>query len=600
MIRRRTPTLIAIMLFTTLSGQLYFSGSSSLRYGESKTGQLYSESILNGNLTLGNFSGWFQLEFSNPPELGRTVNGLQKFRLEYITDNSEFKFGDIYEIWGRGLVLNQYDDQAVDFNNSLTGVSFRNRVGDLLDWGLLAGKGDIWSSEIDIQNPFFNDRVPNYRRQHRVIGADMDWLVGPLNLGASYLQSRERHPYEYSNPDWSPGEEWTLTDTALVIHRVGGYRAEYLSDRFDIYLEYADKLTHDFNPDSVKSYLNGGGRGFYSNLNLYLGAWSVSLDYKKYGYNISEPHTYSAVNNYSGTIGYQRPPTVIREHPARLLGRITHQVDFEDEVGYQIELNGPIIPGNTILINYTRASRNEIWSQDKPADSLFWEWIGTDKTGFLPLKNSFAQPFNELFFEVEGFILYDRIHYRIGMANTSTVLDISTNQVTDSTRNIFYENQKAITVPLEIDYQMGERLGIELKYEYQRLSKKSRIINTAVSLDTSFSRFPAKYQYNAFLSLGVSHSPRWSVALLIDASSVLEYGVEQQIVNINTLENLLSNLIDLENRWVALELRWNITSSHSLTLTYGSQQGGILCSNGVCRQIEAFEDGFKIALTSLF
>jgi len=597
---QKISVLIAILLFTIISGQAYFSGSSNLRYGESKSGFLYSESILNGNLSRGNFSGWFQLEFSNPPELGRVVNGLQKFRLEYNTANSIFKFGDIYEIWGRGLVLNQYNDQAVDFDNSLTGVSFRNRLGDFLDWGLLAGNGNSWSSELSIRNPPFNDRVPNYRRQHRVIGADTDWFIGPFNLGVTYLQSRERHPYEYPNPDWSPGEEWILPDTALVIHRVGGYRAEYLSDWFDVYLEYADKSTHDFNPDSVRSIFAGSGQGFYSNLNIYLGAWALSIDYKKYAFNISDPHTYSSATNYSGTIGYQRPPTAIREHTSRLLGRITHQVNFEDEVGYQLELNGPILRNNSLVLNYTHSSNNVVWSQIKPEGDIFWKWTKSNKTAFLPFSEKFAQPFNELYSEIDGYLLSGKLHYRLAMANSSAVLDISFNQVTDSTKFIFYEKQEAITIPFGIEYKLQGRLGIELKYEYQRLSKNFRMINSTIDQDTSQSRFPADYQYNAFFSLGVSYSPRWSMALLIDASSVLEYGVNQQTDNSNTLEKLVSKIIDLENRWLALELRWNITNSHSFTLTYGSQQGGILCSNGVCRQIDSFEDGFKFELTSLF
>ena len=84
------------------------------------------------------------------------------------------------------------------------------------------------------------------------------------------------------------------------------------------------------------------------------------------------------------------------------------------------------------------------------------------------------------------------------------------------------------------------------------------------------------------------------------SAGLIERGSLKQTDNSNTLEKLVSNIIDLENRWLALELRWNITNSHSFTLTYGSQQGGILCSNGVCRQIDSFEDGFKFELTSLF
>jgi len=37
-----------------------------------------------------------------------------------------------------------------------------------------------------------------------------------------------------------------------------------------------------------------------------------------------------------------------------------------------------------------------------------------------------------------------------------------------------------------------------------------------------------------------------------------------------------------------------------ISLMYGSLKGGLLCTNGVCRIIEPFDDGFKVGLTTVF
>ena len=45
---------------------------------------------------------------------------------------------------------------------------------------------------------------------------------------------------------------------------------------------------------------------------------------------------------------------------------------------------------------------------------------------------------------------------------------------------------------------------------------------------------------------------------------------------------------------------YNINQNYQLSLTYGSMRGGVLCSNGVCRYVQPFENGFKIGLVSSF
>ena len=100
------------ILFTALvNAQISTGGDASLKFGESKNNYNFSEVFLNLNISTDMISTWSQFEFSDPPELGSKMNGLRKFRLDYANGPLELSVGDIYQIWGRGLILNQFDDQ---------------------------------------------------------------------------------------------------------------------------------------------------------------------------------------------------------------------------------------------------------------------------------------------------------------------------------------------------------------------------------------------------------------------------------------------------------------------------------------------------------
>ncbi|MCK4322341.1 hypothetical protein KAX08_07485, partial [candidate division WOR-3 bacterium] len=51
--------------------------------------------------------------------------------------------------------------------------------------------------------------------------------------------------------------------------------------------------------------------------------------------------------------------------------------------------------------------------------------------------------------------------------------------------------------------------------------------------------------------------------------------------------------------WKVIELRWDISDSHTLNIMAGSEKGGLVCTGGVCRIEEPFE-GIKINLLSRF
>ena len=110
---------------------------------------------------------------------------------------------------------------------------------------------------------------------------------------------------------------------------------------------------------------------------------------------------------------------------------------------------------------------------------------------------------------------------------------------------------------------------------------------------------PQEFQNNHLISMGIGKSPFWSLSITVESSSAYEYGPLENSV-INPLENLFSNVMDIDNKWIALELMININSNTRLDLMYGTQRGGIICSNGICRYVEPFDDGFKLALSTVF
>ena len=89
---------------------------------ESTDSMIYriNENIFDLGLSYGKFYFYTQLEYSENPVFGvkrtSSANALNKAYLQYIGDNLEFKLGDIYSLYTRGLIFNTYQDQSTDFD----------------------------------------------------------------------------------------------------------------------------------------------------------------------------------------------------------------------------------------------------------------------------------------------------------------------------------------------------------------------------------------------------------------------------------------------------------------------------------------------------
>ena len=573
-----------------LLAQFSFNGDSQMKYGESKNGFVYSENLINTNLQFGNFSNWIQFEFSDPPELGRPFSGLRKIRLEYQQGPISLLLGDIYNIWGRGLLLNQFDDQGVDIDNGLTGLNFKYS-NDRYNFNLLHGKVNIWKLDKT------ELRVPSYEVHHNVLASDLEIFIKNYTIGASYFQTRELHPVVIDNFPIP-----VIEDTLGIVHRLKSFRFEYPNDRFDLYGEYVVKTVYHEYEDLkvwVDSLVNRGN-GIFSNVNLYIGDWSFSIDYKRYNFvQISPDDRGDFSKNYGGITDFQVPPIAVREHSSTLLGRISHQVDFNDEIGYQIEGFGSIKDWFTLLVNYSQASRFNVW------EGKNLEWTPKHSAGFFPLTSPAANPFQEIYAEVEGYGFDDNFHYQVGMGYTKDIPTLFSNNKTDSTHELKYQLIKAFTVPTAFDISLPNGWSIEMKLEYQQLTNGSWIYlkqNSEVMADSLYAsdfEDDEEKQYNSIVNIGIGKSPTWALSLIIDAASVKE-GISLEESETNPLERFLSHIMDIDKKWISLEFAYNISPTNRLSITYGTQRGGLLCSNGICRIIPAFYDGFKLNFTSIF
>ena len=113
--------------------------------------------------------------------------------------------------------------------------------------------------------------------------------------------------------------------------------------------------------------------------------------------------------------------------------------------------------------------------------------------------------------------------------------------------------------------------------------------------------------------ISISKAPKWSFTITHDWTNAFEASAPIDPYY-NPLEALVygdykyfigkRNNIDppswVQNRWVSAEFAYNITSSQRLTIMYGSMQGGLFCSNGICRLIPPFNDGLKITYSASF
>ena len=575
-----------IWAIAIVSAQVSFTGNTETRIGESSNGFYYNETLINTNLQYGAFTNWIQLEYSDPPELGRRINGVRKLRLEYENGPVTLKFGDLYEIWGRGLVLNSVDDQPIDRDTGIRGISALYTT-ESFTGQFITGRADISQSTIYALD--YNTRTHNYHLNYNLYGLAMNQQLGNHELGASFLQSLEQHPVN-TFP----------VDTLEVKNQLTSINYSVTQPSFDFYAEYIMNQSLTFSENRWERHKDG--RGLYSNLNLYLKLFSLNLEYINYHFGDFDPFSrWNMVDNYGYHQPYQNPPIAMHIHENVLMNRISHQTDFNNEVGFKAEFMGSLAENIEFLAIFSQSNRTHTWLMNED-----YSWRQQEKLSFLPSFDPAAMPFKDFYGELTFNLLQNNLYLKLGYADSKDITDLLQNTLTDTSQTLTYSIASAKTFPLNISYTLGNGWSVDAKLELQWLQKgywwfeKRNNVVVADSLMSIFLDDEGKrvdHEKNSFISLSIGKSPKWSVTFTTDQASIKEaFGDKESILN--PLEKLLG--VDQEKNWVNVEFVYHLTSSMRLSLMYGSLKGGLLCTNGVCRIIEPFDDGFKLGLTTVF
>ncbi|SVB84550.1 uncharacterized protein METZ01_LOCUS237404, partial [marine metagenome] len=132
----KSLTIVSLLL-GLISSQVEMNFSYEMKYGDGKqvtpltqdtTYYSYFENLLDINAYYGdNIYLYTQLEYSNPPVFGYSRTDidsmLSTFYMEYSKDKYNIRIGDLYELYGRGLIYYTFQDQNVDYNNSVRGMN---------------------------------------------------------------------------------------------------------------------------------------------------------------------------------------------------------------------------------------------------------------------------------------------------------------------------------------------------------------------------------------------------------------------------------------------------------------------------------------------
>ena len=548
------------LFFSTLYSQVNITNELEVRYGDSANDYNYNELIFDTRISLFKpnymIEGILSFERSNPPEIGLDERGLRKYLIGYYKENWSLEFGDIYQTWGRGLILNQLDYQNLDFDTGAEGVGFKFSKPNL-SVNLIVG--DLALSKSTTSHSGYNPRIPNYFIDQFIYGADFNHFIKGFNYGLSILAVEE--------------------NSQDINHNLSNFRIGKDYSAGDIFLSLIRKDSKKDNFDQNKQ-----GSGFYLSNTNYLSNWSITTSYRSMKIDINDPISRDNLSeNFGNALDIQRSPTGYYLHTFRLLSRTTQEVNLNDEIGLEFQVSGPLNSNNIVAINFMKSSSTKQWYQ-----ILGGEWAGKENS-FFPTSDNSAYPFEEIYLEFSGYSKNGNVYYKTGIDFQNEVFNVLSN----SSENKSYEINKSQTVPLLLSFNTGSKWSFEMQLEYQKLKTgfKNIIISDVAGIDDLYSfhsLLSEKYQINKFISLSTNFDQKWT----------FNFSVESTNADESKLNNDSNENFDSSNSWKSFGVSYKFDTDDTLQVFYGSVRGGLDCTNGVCRYIQSFDDGLRIDYTS--
>jgi len=555
--------LTAILLLTYSYSQTDVSNQLSVRYGDSKNDYNYNEIYLDTKLSLNRedyrLESIFTFEISDPPEIGLKEDGLRKFLFGFYNDKFSFELGDIYQTWGRGLLLNQLDYQNLDFDTGSRGLGLTFQD----DWktvNIIAG--DTGNRKSTTALGGYDPRVPNYFVDQFLYGADMSFDLDKSNIGFAFLFVDE--------------------DKRNLSHTLTSARIDKSYENGEFFISMINKVSEKDPGDLEIFYPEKDGTGFYISNTNYLKDWALTSSYRKFTIDVNDPIMRdNIVENYGQALDIQRSPSGFYQHTFRLLSRHSREVNLNDEVGLEMQLLGPINDNVNISVNYMKSSSSKRWYNGMGIDSSLW--YGDNSS--MPSSSQESYPFEELFIELSGYNASGKAFYKVGIDFQDQVFNVLSNSAEVKS----FEITQSFTLPFLVSVAINPLWNVEFQLELQRLKTgfDTTTISDVEGIDdnsTFYSLLSEEYQKNIFLALSANYKQKWSFNVAHESTNSDE----------SLLNNSPENSFDSANQWNSFSTAYKFKSDHTLELFYGSIRGGLDCTNGVCRYVQAFDDGIRI------
>ena len=531
-----------LMLAPLTRAQVQYSVNNWLRYGNGdklsgtfERQKEYLENQTNVRLFWSDFTLGMQYLHDNPPESDYVPNyvGIKKRYVEFQHEGVEIRAGDYYTLYGRGLAVNLFENRAINYDTGLDGLRGIYRNDNLTT---IMAFGSL--RYYDLLNPA---RVENYNVKSAHLEVEP---LDNLRIGGSSVGIRGELPTDF-------GSDHVQSDIyeGMLTASVAGV---------DIFSEYAWKnasgLKQTGNDQFESFYTNGWG--LYGSLSYAseLG-FGATFEYKNYEFDPVNPDQRTP-NRPTRMLPVQNPPTVFKEHGFYFLSRDMHVIDFNDETGMQLDVFYALTPRITINLNGSVASRTVAW---KPLANLRFQEIKRANR-LLPAFEDAFSPFYEVYGEVEWY-LDEQSYIRAAVNRRYDAPYEETYRLGGNLKSL--HEVSSWTLPVRIEYMLTGPYSIGASFEQQLFHE---------------STLKTPDYYNQFVSLTFSRAPEWAASVRMELTTT-EYEPSQK------------------KFWITGEFTHRIGNAHTATVSYGTERGGLVCSNGICRLVDPF-NGLRFSLVT--
>jgi len=630
-------SLFLFLLSLSYSQSAYFSAGLTARYGSgfqssieigdtTRNSYVFREHTLDITAGYGNFSIWSNFEFSSPPRIGPDHLGLRKLRMMWESDYLSVSAGDLYGQFGRGLALNLWESQGIDWDSSLRGIWLTTRPNEKLTVDIVSGNS-AGGRHLPI-GPGVDPRIRDFSEDATVSALllSVDNILPNLSIGLYGVDVDAFKPW-FGKMQNLFGDVETVDSVNVRTRSFSpGFFVEYIGRDYDLYVEVMKRSLEIFDTDSLYStpsfewiYYERENKGWggYASVSYYPGKLGLTLEYKNYFFDDSHPDIRTKLPYRLGRLApIMNGPTAFKEHSAVLMRRTPHIMDFEDEVGIQAEVNLNVSDDLFLIFNYAQSSRHTGFRDVNYIDGYDgWEKVETESLLWFS-DNEMFYPFKEFYGEFNYHYSPLNLDIRLMAARSSEIVESYVEIINElsywenhTQEQLDWKKRDLYTLPTELTLSLPSGHGLTLYWEHQWEDYNDR--NYLVYRDLSSSEIDSvttdeiltvPYYYR-YVALNLSKPSRYSAGFVYDFASGIKTGSPQNTdpANDSWLEEILRNSgVDMTNKWFGIQGSLYLTPATILSVFYGSLQGGLKCESGVCVYVPGIEDAFTVTITSNF